>query len=181
MRCFIAVDLDEVLVNRVREIQEKIKRLDVDVKFVEAQNLHFTLKFLGEVSNEEIEIVKKDVERAVKGIDAFHVKIGGLGFFGTPGYVRTIWLGITEGVNNFVNLMKNVNECVKIGKRSDTAHLTIGRVKSGKNRELLMNFINTFRNVNIGEMYVKSVKLKESILTSRGPVYSDLALFRLGT
>ncbi len=180
MRCFIAVDLDKSLVNKVKEIQERLERLDVDVKFVEPQNLHFTLKFLGEVSDEEIETVKENLGKALKGIRAFRVKIGGLGFFGSPRYVRVIWLGVSEGMNDFVKLMKNVNEHVKVGKKSDSVHLTIGRVRTGRNRELLLNFINTFRNVNIGEMYVKSVKLKKSTLTSKGPIYSDLAEFRLG-
>jgi len=69
---------------------------------------------------------------------------------------------------------------VNIGKSSKKAHLTIGRVRSGKNRELLANFINKLKDVNVGEMYVKNVKLKKSVLMQKGPLYSDLVVFKLG-
>jgi len=179
MRCFIAVDLKKDIAEKVKEIQHKIANLDVDVKFVEPENLHFTLNFLGEVNEKEVEEIKKPLVQCLKDFHIFKIRISGLGFFGGSNYIRTLWFGLCEGENEFVKLMKRVNKYVKIGKGGEKAHLTIGRVRSGKNREVLANFINKLKGVNIGEMYVKNVKLKKSVLTQKGPVYSDLVVFKL--
>ncbi len=180
MRCFIAVDLEKDIAEKVKEIQHKIAKLNVDVKFVEPENLHITLNFLGEVNENELEEIKKPLVQCLKDFHVFKIRISGLGFFGSPNYIRTLWFGLCEGENEFVKLMKSVNECVNIGKSSKKAHLTIGRVRSGKNRELLANFINKLKDVNVGEMYVKNVKLKKSVLMKKGPIYSDLVVFKLG-
>lgn len=179
MRCFVAVDLDKDLVKHVKDIQMEINNLDVDVKFVEPENLHFTLKFLGEVSEGEIDAIKKSIQEGLKGLCVFKVGIQGLGYFGSSKYVRTLWLDVKGGEEKFMKLVKNVKECLTMGEENKSVHLTIGRVKSGKNRELLFNFINKSKNVKIGEMTVKDVKLKSSVLTGSGPVYSDLAVFKL--
>jgi len=179
MRCFVAVDLDRDLAKQVEEIQREISNLDVDVKFVDSENLHFTLRFLGEVNEDEIGVIKRSVEEGLKEIGVFKIKIQGLGYFGSSKHVRTLWLDINEGKDKFVKLMKNVNERLKIGEKNTSPHLTIGRVKSGKHRELLLNFINRSENVKVGEMIVKDVKLKSSALTRSGPAYSDLSVFKL--
>jgi 2'-5' RNA ligase len=179
MRCFVAVDLDNDLARHVKEIQDRIVSLDVDMKLVEPGNLHFTLRFLGEVGESEIGMIKNSVENSLKGISAFKIGIGGLGYFGGQRYVRTLLLNVDEGKGEFVKLMKNVNNHLGGSEVNKPPHLTIGRVKSGRNRELIINFIKKSRDVNIGEMIVKDVKLKKSILTGSGPVYSDLAVFKL--
>lgn len=180
MRCFIAVDLDRALVKQVKRVQDRISSLDVDVKFVEPENLHFTLKFLGEVSEGEIKNIINSVGDCVKGFNSFKIGIRGLDYFGNNKYVRTLWLGVDEGKDELVKLMKNVSSCLRAGKEEGTPHLTIGRVKSGGNREILLNFINKYEDVKLGEMVVKNVKLKRSVLTGKGPIYSDLAVFELG-
>ena len=180
MRCFVAVDLDRCLVRQVKEIQDNMSNLNVDVKFVESENLHFTLKFLDEVSEDEIGVIKRSIEEALKNIDAFKISIEGLCYFGGSTYVRTLWLGVNEGKDEFVKLAKNVNDCIGKHEENTSPHLTIGRVKSGRNRELLLNFINKHKDVKIGEMDVKNVKLKSSTLTGKGPLYSDLAVFGFG-
>ena len=88
-------------------------------------------------------------------------------FFGNSRRIRTLWLGVNEGMNEFVKLLSHVNENVKIGKRSDKVHLTIARVKSGRNMDILTNFVNNLSDVKIGEMLVKNVKLKKSVLTQK--------------
>jgi len=180
MRCFIAVDLDKDIVKQVKRIREEIGNLNVDVKFVELENLHFTLKFLGEVSEDEIDMIKKSVEECFKGVCSFNIEIRGVGYFGSQKHIRTLWLDVIKGKDEFVNLMNNLNKGLKIGEKNRTVHLTIGRVKSGRNTESLLSFINKHKDVNIGEMAVKDVKLKSSLLTMDGPIYSDLATFELG-
>ncbi|UCG95750.1 MAG: RNA 2',3'-cyclic phosphodiesterase [archaeon] len=180
MRCFVAVDLNRDLAKQVEDIQREITNLNVDVKFVEPENLHFTLRFLGEVNESEADAIERSIGECLRGFYAFKISIHGLGYFGIPRYIRTLWLDVNEGKDEFVKLMKNVNMCLKMGEENKSVHLTIGRVKSGKNRESLLNFINKSKDVKIGEMVVKDVKLKSSVLGRSGPVYSDLFVFKLG-
>jgi 2'-5' RNA ligase len=180
MRCFISIDLDKNLKNKVAEIEKKIGNLGVDVKFVEPENLHFTIKFLGEVSENEVDEIKKSLKICFKNEVHFKIKISGIGYFGNPKYLRTLWLGIKEGEMELTKLMKNVNANINFGEEERTPHLTIGRMKSGKNRQFLLHFLYENENVNIGEMDVNEVKLKLSTLTKNGPVYNDLESFKLG-
>ena len=180
MRCFIAVDIDDKMVERIVNLQNEISKLDVNVKFIEPENLHFTLKFLGDVNEEDINLVRKSLSESLKNEVEFEISIDSIGYFGSRSYIRTIWLGLNKGKEEFENLMKNVNSCVKLGKKNLSPHLTVGRVKSGKNRDSLLKFIGEANGVNVGSMNVKEVKLKSSELTKNGPIYSDLYTFTLG-
>ncbi|NIO21490.1 MAG: RNA 2',3'-cyclic phosphodiesterase [Candidatus Aenigmarchaeota archaeon] len=180
MRCFLAVDLNKDLAKQVKEIQNEIISMNLDIKLVEPENLHFTLKFLGEVEEDEVDVIKKSVERGLRGNYVFKINIQGLCYFGSPKHIKTLWLDVDEGKDDFVKLVKNMNDCLNIGEKNKSPHLTIGRVKSGRNRDLLLDFINKHKDVKIGEMAVKDVKLKSSVLTRNGPVYTDLAVFKLG-
>ncbi|MEE9322947.1 MAG: RNA 2',3'-cyclic phosphodiesterase [Candidatus Aenigmarchaeota archaeon] len=179
MRCFISIDIEKGLINKVVEMQKGLRNLNVDVKFVEPGNLHFTVKFLGDVNDNEVDGVKKSLGECLNGENAFRINVNGIGYFGSPSHIRTLWLGLNRSEDELVMLMKRVNDYVKLGKRSFSPHLTIGRVKSGGNMDVLLKFLNESKNVNVGEMVVNNVKLKSSMLTKKGPIYSDLAVFKL--
>lgn len=179
MRCFIAVDIDYKIRHKIMELQKKIRELGVHVKLVEPQNLHFTIKFLGNVNDCEVESIASSLEKCTRKRTPFKIKISGVGYFGNPSRIRTLWLGVDEGKCEFVNFMKDVNESVKLGKFSSSPHLTIGRVKSGLNNDAILKFVREENNVNVGEMYINEVKLKSSMLDKGGPVYSDLKIFKL--
>lgn len=179
MRCFISIDLDEGIRKSVIKIQDVILNMGADVKLVMPENLHFTVKFLGDVNENEIEVVRKSLCDCLDKERYFKLNVAGIGYFGSTSHIRTLWLGVNQGRDNLVKLMKNVNEHVKLGDNKITPHLTLGRIKSARNREFLLKFIEGSKNVNIGEMDVKEVKLKSSQLTGKGPVYSDMCVFRL--
>ena len=180
MRCFISIDIDKKLVNKIVEIQRHLLNMNIDVKFVGPENLHFTVKFLGDVNENEVNVIKKSLEQCLNRQVKFRINVNGMGYFGKPSHIRTLWLGLNKGEDKLVELMKNVNDYVKVGERNFSPHLTIGRVKSGENRENLLKFLNDSKNVNVGEMDVNEVKLKSSTLMGKGPIYSDLAMFKLG-
>lgn len=182
MRLFIAIDLDEVLKDKILKIQRKIESLDIDCKFVELKNLHFTLKFLGEVDEGKISEVEKKIDEVIKNFTSFKINIHGLDYFGSQNYIKTLWINVKEGKDIILKLINELNtnlDYIRHEKYKPTAHLTIGRVKSDRNRELLLCEIERLKDVNIGEMYVKEIKLKKSVLSKRGPNYSDLKVFKL--
>jgi len=178
MRCFIAIDIDKGFRNKIVEIQERIKSTDANVKFVEPENLHFTVKFIGDVNENELEAIKHSLN-FLKNEHSFKIVIGGVGYFGGPNYIRTLWVGIKDGEDEMKDIMKKVNFHVRFGEREASPHLTIGRVKSGKNLENLTGLIGQCKDVKIGEMDVKEIKLKSSVLTAKGPVYDDISTFAL--
>lgn len=188
MRLFIAVDITDEIRERVEQIINQIKELDVDVKFTESQNLHFTLKFLGEVPStidgeDGVKNIESSISKAISDIRPFKISIQGLGYFGSPKHIKTLWIDTASpGREVLVKLAGQLNaslDHIRHEEREPKPHLTIGRIKSGRNRETLLNYIEQNKHVKLGEMDVKLVKLKQSILSREGPHYTDLKVFEL--
>ena len=180
MRCFIAVDAPDELKERIFKIQTKLKATGADLKLVEKENLHFTVKFLGEITEKEAEVVKEFLNSLEE--KSFEISIKGLGVFPTEDYIRVIWLGVEENKDVFLDLIKKINENLnqsRKDKKETTAHLTIARVKTARNKEKLKALIPNLKDTEIGKMKINSLKLMASELTSEGPKYKILAEFKL--
>ncbi len=176
MRAFVAVDLGSEEVSRaIQEVQRVLERSGADLKSVEPENLHFTLQFLGEISELEADMVTE----ALKGLVAspFTVSFKGVGYFPSSQRISVIWVGVDEGKEEFVSLAEKVFERLRPHNfRPDkkfVPHLTICRVKTGRNKDKLLAAADKYRDTAIGTDTVSSVKLKVSQLTPRGPIYSD--------
>jgi len=179
MRCFIAIELEKSLRPSVENLQKLLGVHFHGLSFVRPENLHFTLKFLGELNEDEINNVKKSIGQCISGMNSFKINISGLGFFGRKDSIRVLWLGITDGRERFAEIMESINSQVNFGERETMPHLTIARVKKRQD-DGLVKFIEKNENVKIGEMRVDKIKLKSSILAINGPIYSDLFSFKLG-
>ncbi|AEF97122.1 RNA 2',3'-cyclic phosphodiesterase [Methanotorris igneus] len=165
MRCFIAIDLPEEIKDKIEEVKKHFKIKGI--KLVEKENLHITIKFLGEIDEEIVEKIK-NLDLSISPIK---VKIKNIGVFPNENYIRVIWLGAT----NLVDLFKEVDEKLsEIGfkkEREYVPHVTIGRVKFIENKKALKDKIEKHRKIDIGEFEVKSIKLMKSTLTPNGPIY----------
>lgn len=182
MRLFVAIDLPEAVKEKAAFVIGKLKELGIDVKFTESENIHFTLKFLGEVSEDRVKEIEGIISNALGRTKPFRVSVEGIGYFGKPEYIKTIWVDTGEGREELVKLARAMNEAlndIRQEYREPKPHLTLGRVKSGRNREALLDKIEELRHVKFGEMDVKLVKLKQSVLSREGPQYTDLRSFRL--
>jgi 2'-5' RNA ligase len=96
--------------------------------------------------------------------------------------MKVIWAGVNSGKDEFVKLAKSLDEKLSFIRREEhepSPHLTIARVKSGRNVDRLSREVDSLRDVKIGEVRVKEIKLKQSVLTLQGPIYSDVKIFRL--
>lgn len=176
MRAFMAVELDGELVDKVFEIQKQIGECNALVKFVEPENLHFTFKFLGDITPEKAEHIVNMAEDKVEDYEPFEMTIKGAGAFPNLGYIRVIWLGTEDSI--FSKMQEDFDkEFIKMGfnkERSYIPHLTIGRVKGVQNKELLVSMIKDLQDIEVGTMTVDRLVLKESDLTPVGPIYTDL-------
>lgn len=182
MRAFLAVDLDERLQDKVLEVQKKLKKANARVKFVEKENLHFTCKFFGEISDNKTDKISDIITEKIENHDAFEINIKGTGVFPHLGYIRVIWLGLNHAKKFSLMLMDFDEELIKLGFRKEKSyipHLTIGRVKGAQNKEALISSIKELEEVEIGTMKVDRVSLKKSELTPKGPIYTTVKEFGL--
>ena len=178
LRTFIAIDIPDSIKNEITKIQNFLP--EFTGKKTERENLHLTLKFLGEIDEEKIELIKEKL-REIK-IKKFETIIDKIGFFDNRSsnvYSRNIivWLHLT----NCEELQKQVDEVLKglfEPEKRFMSHMTIARVKKIKDKTI---FIKDLENLKIPEIkfMIKNFKLKNSILKPKGPKYEDLEIYNL--
>lgn len=183
-RCFLAIPINEELKEKIVEIQKKLALSGTDAKFVEKENFHFNLKFFGYLTNPEIEKISSVIENVIKNEKQFEIEISGIGTFPSPNSIRVVWLGISKGREQIVQLANNLeNAFSKIGieqeNRPFEPHLTLCRIRSPKNIEALKKIIKEEQNINIGKMKISQIILYKSILSKKGPTYTELKKFIL--
>ncbi len=182
LRVFIAVDIvDENIKKNIELIQKELLKGGVDIKPVELENLHITLRFIGEVPQPVVNEIMNKLKTVT--YQKFKIKVRGLGAFPNNSNPRVIWAGITEGSKELSELHEIIEKLVgKYGIKDDkefTPHLTIARVRSQRNKQHIITILEKYRDLEFGEQSVECIKLKKSVLTPRGPIYSDLLEVKL--
>jgi 2'-5' RNA ligase len=183
-RCFLAVPVSKENIDKIVTLQNELSAANADVKFVEAENFHYNLKFFGYKTESEIKQIMSAIENAIKGKKPFELNIAGIGTFPTPNSVRVVWLGMIKGKKELIDLANELESAfTKIGiepeNRPFEPHLTLCRVHSTYNIENLKKIIKSKQNINIGKMVVDELVLYKSILSRNGPTYVELKKFRL--
>jgi len=182
MRTFIAIELPKEIKDALSEIQEQLKKSGADVKWVLPQNIHLTLKFLGEIDDTDLSKINKIIEDVAKEKNSFRVRISCIGAFPKINFPRVIWIGIDEGDNETKAIANELEERIAEAgfpseERPFSSHITIGRTKSTLNREkLVQNLENLASNFGEGNLVftVKNITLFKSTLTPKGPIYEIL-------
>ena len=175
-RGFIAIDIETN--QKMMEFIKKIGETGSNLKIVEPQNIHITLKFLGDTDEKLIGEIEQIIKESVKETPSFDIKLIGTGVFPNPGYIKIVWIGIQD--NGIIREIANrIDEQThKLGferdKRRFSPHLTIARVKSAKNKDRLIQVLNQYSDTEFINFKVESIKLKKSELTPKGPIYTTL-------
>ena len=176
MRTFVAIEVsDKDVLNSIHKIQTE---LNIKAKPVELHNMHFTVQFLGEVSEEMI----GKISDALNSIEfsAFSITFASIGVFPKPNFPRVIWIGANDGVNELEELAEMIRS-----KLSDIdfspdkkfkPHVTIFRVKN--KIEDLPSKLEKFSSCSFGKQLISEIKLKKSELTYQGPIYTDLLVVK---
>ena len=182
IRAFLAIDLDDDLKPKINKIIREFKKTNANIKYVDLQNLHFTLKFFGDIDTEGIDLIAEKIEKTIKDFDSFNIKIKGCGAFPNTNRIKVIWLGLDEDKilkELHDNLDKEFNSIGFDLDKKFSSHLTIGRMRSAKAKDKVKNTLDLYDGIDVGTMEVKTVTLKKSTLTPSGPIYEDLLEFRL--
>ena len=173
MRVFIAVEIsDEGILKKIQTFQED---LQIDAKPTKINQIHFTLQFLGEIDKEKCEKVKEQLRKIT--FSQFGVSLKGVGGFPNLKNPRVVWVGTDEkGAENLIKISKEIGmRLVSLGFQKDNRfmpHLTVFRIKH-KIDDLSLR-IKQYEAIEFGTQVITKIKLKRSILSPKGPEYSDL-------
>ncbi|PIZ50675.1 RNA 2',3'-cyclic phosphodiesterase [Candidatus Woesearchaeota archaeon CG_4_10_14_0_2_um_filter_33_13] len=176
-RVFIAIPISEEIKATLVPLLNELDGLDAGFKIVKPENLHFTVKFLDEVNDQQLEEIKRRLSPFI--FSPFFINLNKIGYFAIADLIKVLWIGAED--KNLVKLIEQVQalfkdireeECHKI-----VPHLTLARMKFKQNQDLLKQFIIKHQHDSFGRMEINKFVLYESILTPNGPIYHKLYTF----
>jgi 2'-5' RNA ligase len=179
-RTFIAVEITSALRRRAVELARQLAAASGDVKWVAAENLHWTMQFLGDVDELEIPAVCAAVAAAAAERQPFDLAAIGVGAFPSADRPRTLWLGAGQGAEAMIGLHSAIERRLrKLGYRGEnrrfTPHLTIGRAGRTSRPQSLAQELAALADFDAGMMRVDQVTVFASQLTRDGPIYDALS------
>lgn len=179
LRTFIAIELPGEIQKKLGEFSESIKNPQDRVTWVSSNNIHVTLKFLGDVPIGDIDSIRDIISAVAKNYSSFEAAIKGTGVFPDPRSPRVVWIGIDTGKEKIKNIYMDLEErLASIGipkeERSFTPHLTLGRVKYIKDVKRFTEGISKHKEDLFGNFTADSISLIKSTLTPKGSVYETL-------
>jgi 2'-5' RNA ligase len=183
VRCFVAINIEDSVRREIAAAVGSLSSGKWDVKWVPEENLHITLKFLGDAADESLQKVKEVLDRTSKHHGPFEVKPLGVGVFPDRRRPRVVWIDLLHA-----DALKTLQEEVEISlisvgfKREDrrfSPHLTIGRIRTLGDRDAFIGAIETLREKDFGNIRVNKISLMKSELKTSGAQYSIVTEFPL--
>jgi len=183
IRTFAAVFPPAEVKEALLEVVEKLRKHCPDVKWVEKENMHLTLRFFGPLSEEQVEVASKCMTELSSRKAPFKARMGIVGAFPAPTRPRVLWVGVDVGKEELVGIATELeNAFVKAGlgeaDRPFSPHLTVGRVRVPRKNLELEEAIRRLTFPKL-EFTIDSLILTKSALTPRGPIYSPLTVAKL--
>jgi 2'-5' RNA ligase len=181
-RAFIAVDVEST--SRLSDLKRSLGESGASLKLVDLENIHLTLKFLGDTDENLVESIVEIMKTSVEGIEPFEIELRGTGVFPNPNYMKVIWVGL-ENAGSLVAAAKTLNfELSKLGfkreKRGFHPHITVARVKGPKKKNKVQQILKDYKDEFFGSQKVECIRLKKSVLSMEGPTYSTIEEVKFG-
>jgi 2'-5' RNA ligase len=181
IRTFIALEIDDQAKNNIIEIQDKIKKTEsLKGSWVKKDNLHLTLKFLGDTKTKHIEIIKNNISKCFNEVVAINCNLVNIGTFPNDKSPRVLWVGMESGESEIVRLADKLEEALfKIGfkkeKRDFKTHITICRPRQILNHQIFKSTLEEINKEFKPQDYsINKITFFESELIPEGPIYSPL-------
>lgn len=175
-RGFVAVDL--LPGDRLLSLAHDLGTSGADLKLVRMDQLHLTLKFLGDTEEGLTPEIVASIAEACRGIEPFVVRLQGTGAFPSLSRINVIWVGILGGEplgRIAVSLDASLDALgFPRENRPWSPHATLARAKSGRGLDRVREILETYRDEAFGDQRIDRVRLKKSVLTPTGPVYSTI-------
>lgn len=182
LRLFLAIDVPNSARERIIEIQNRFKPLNLDATWVKPANIHLTLKFLGDTDPVLIPGIKNSMSAIANAAPAFQARLGNIGVFPNLSRPRVLWVGLENREGHLDRLKKQVEKAMTAlgfppDDKASIHHLTFGRIKSTKGKERLKKEMESKAQITQKPFAVSSVQLIQSQLTPQGSVYTVLEDF----
>ena len=179
IRSFIAIDLPEETRKALTGIQEQLKQSRAGVRWVRANSIHLTLKFLGDLHPDQVDDIAAVTTQAVRNEPLLTLRAAGLSAFPSQRNPRVIWVGIEGEVKRLTHIQTRLeHDLVPLGfareQRGFRAHLTLGRVKDKRNRQALTEAMIKLETVEFDSFDVTEIILYKSDLRPTGAIYTKL-------
>lgn len=187
MRCFIAIDISEqirkALSNLQNELQSKADIKKGDAKWVNPENIHLTLKFLGEIKDEQVIDICNITEEVASRHESFELDVESVGHFGGRS-ARVLWVGAGQNCDNLLQLQEDLEQQLDLAGwpkegRKFSAHLTLCRVRNPKAGIKLAQMTEGYKDLKLGTTPADSISVYQSQLTPKGPIYTLLGKYKL--
>lgn len=183
MRSFIGIPINNEIKEKISKIQEKFNGTGADIKFVEKENLHLTVKFLGDIKEERISDID-NIKGVIDDYQNFEINIENVGTFPSIDFIKVIWVGANNKDGKLLNLLQDVNDKLEaLGFREQkndiVPHITIGRMKSGKNKQKVKNAIQDNENIYFGKQTIDEMRLYKSELNEDSPIYETIKKYKI--
>jgi RNA 2',3'-cyclic 3'-phosphodiesterase len=177
-RLFIAIELPPPVRDVLAAVQRELAAAGADVKWSPPENIHLTLKFLGDTPDSEIRQLAETLNVVARQGAAHLCRLGNVGAFPDMRRPRVIWVGLDEPTGELVALQQRIDEAtadlVGSDPRGFTPHLTLGRTRSGRNAEGLAAMLDGYQFTSQLDIPVSEVLLMSSVLGRGGPTYATL-------
>jgi len=187
MRCFIAIDIDETIRKGLSNLQDKLReKADIrkgDVKWVRPDVTHLTLKFLGEIKDEQVVEVCNITKDVASRHKRFDLDVESVGYFGGRS-ARVLWIGAGQGSDRLLRLQEDIEQQLDCAgwpgeARKFSAHLTLCRIRNAKAGIKLGQVSAQYQDYELGTLRADSVTVYQSELTPQGPIYATLGNYPL--
>jgi len=178
IRAFIAFDIeDEDVLRNLSNAQSMLVETGASLRLVKPENVHVTVRFLGMISPSLVDEIHGEMEKV--DFKPFEIEIKGVGVFPNLRHIRVVWAGIRRGANELRAVFHQLEPRLqRLGFKRDVRgfnpHLTIARVKTSRNKTELIRCIKELEDYEFGSIKGECLRLKRSILTPQGPIYSVL-------
>ncbi len=185
IRSFLAIELPKPILRKIEEVQGDLRSTRADVRWVNPEKIHLTLKFFGNIEESRIEPIFKSIEEPIRNTLPFSLEVRGVGAFPHLRNPRVIWMGLVDGREVLVSFQKQIEtQLEKIGFQPEDRpfhpHLTLGRMKSSRGKEELVGRMERHKEEEFGDFQVERVILFKSDLKPSGPIYTLLKEIKLG-
>lgn len=182
IRVFIAIELSGALKESIEFYQTELKKHASGVRWVKPENIHLTLKFLGEIEPEKVEEIQRVLKTVPRDNPAFSLNIKDFGVFPNMSKPRVFWLGVelNAAVINLHNTIETTLAGIGIMKdlRKFSPHLTLGRLKQPHNMAALLSYIKEYPFTSV-RLNVSEFVLMQSKLKPEGAVYTPICRYSL--
>ena len=178
IRSYLAFDIeDQTVIRKLTEIQTKLTYTGANLKLVKPQNIHLTVRFLGNIFPSLVDAIYEEMKQI--SFAPFDIELRGLGAFPKLSHPRVVWVGIRKGAKDLIDVFEQLEPLLRgLGFNPDTKgfspHLTISRVRTGRNKVRLAELIRELKDYEFGAIKAECLRLKKSDLTPKGPIYTTL-------